>query len=175
MRSSVHDGSLILLIAIFSRSYIRFVAARASGEVPTGATWQRSFVETHPLYMRDSIVSAPIAYDLLREAAALGLGERVSSRLLGEEASRYVESTSTHIAASAASGGSIADSHVASGSITSTAAASRPPATGVRMRGKSFAEEVHEHASNFRLVKALVDRFVPRLALFYLSLPCNAL
>ena len=146
------------------RSYVRFVAARSTGEAPTGASWQRSFVTSHPAYARDSVVSAPIAYDLLREAASLGLGERVAPLLLGEEAARFVRSKSA--APLPAAGGNmspplgrgVAGASSVPLSTSSTAAPRVPAAAGVRLRGKSFAEEVQERASSSKLVKALVDR-----------------
>lgn len=39
---------------------------RASGEVWTLAHWMRHFVQTHPEYKRDSVVSECINYDMLK-------------------------------------------------------------------------------------------------------------
>lgn len=47
--------------------YLDFLSKRASGELMTGAAWQRQFVRNHPAYRRDSIVTPDICYDLLKE------------------------------------------------------------------------------------------------------------
>ena len=111
-------------------------------------------MRAHPAYAHDSVVSAPIAYDLLREAAALGAGERASPALLGEEAARYVEA-----AAAATARGGAASSAASTAAAGGAAGGRHPPAAGVRMRGKSFAEEVHERAAGSALVRALVERY----------------
>ena len=47
--------------------YMKFLSDRASGELVTGAAWQRDFVKNHPLYQNDSVVSDEVAYDLMKE------------------------------------------------------------------------------------------------------------
>eukprot|EP00357_Protocruzia_adherens_P033027 CAMPEP_0115018550 /NCGR_PEP_ID=MMETSP0216-20121206/28883_1 /TAXON_ID=223996 /ORGANISM="Protocruzia adherens, Strain Boccale" /LENGTH=597 /DNA_ID=CAMNT_0002389787 /DNA_START=607 /DNA_END=2400 /DNA_ORIENTATION=- len=48
------------------REYVDFIAKRASGEIPTNATWMRDFIVNHPNYNRDSIVTEKINYDLMK-------------------------------------------------------------------------------------------------------------
>lgn len=64
--------------------YLCLIAKRATGELPTAATWMRRFVRAHPDYLHDSVVSSSIAYDLLKECQAIGEGERHCPELLGE-------------------------------------------------------------------------------------------
>jgi len=46
-------------------SYLDFLLLRAKGEIPTGASYQRHFVLSHPDYKHDSVLSDRIAYDLI--------------------------------------------------------------------------------------------------------------
>jgi glutamate--cysteine ligase catalytic subunit len=46
--------------------YLDFLMARAKGEVKTDARFIREFVMNHPKYEKDSVVSDPIMYDLLK-------------------------------------------------------------------------------------------------------------
>ncbi|TYZ59726.1 hypothetical protein PybrP1_006638 [[Pythium] brassicae (nom. inval.)] len=64
--------------------YLCLIAKRASGELPTAATWMRRFVRAHPDYAHDSVVSSSIAYDLLRECQDIGEGLKQCPELLGE-------------------------------------------------------------------------------------------
>lgn len=48
-----------------TRTYLRFLAARAKGVIPTGATMIRNFVMKHPAYQKDSRLNNQINYDLL--------------------------------------------------------------------------------------------------------------
>ncbi|KAJ1925125.1 glutamate--cysteine ligase [Tieghemiomyces parasiticus] len=45
--------------------HLALVGDRASGKLPTCAEWMRSFIQHHPQYHQDSIVSAPINHDLM--------------------------------------------------------------------------------------------------------------
>jgi len=47
----------------------------------TAATWMREFVTSHPSYMKDSVISEEINYDLLQRIAHLS--EKPCSKLLG--------------------------------------------------------------------------------------------
>ena len=47
-------------------TYLSFIAQRASGQIPTTATWLRSFVQTHPEYKSDSVIGAGVEYDLVK-------------------------------------------------------------------------------------------------------------
>ncbi|DBA00576.1 TPA: hypothetical protein N0F65_007705 [Lagenidium giganteum] len=64
--------------------YLCLIAKRATGELPTAATWMRRFVRAHPDYAHDSVVSSTIAYDLLQECQAIGEGSVQCLELLGD-------------------------------------------------------------------------------------------
>ncbi|RUP43560.1 glutamate-cysteine ligase-domain-containing protein [Jimgerdemannia flammicorona] len=63
--------------------YLELVRKRADGTLVTGATWMRNFVQNHPYYRQDSVVSQEINYDLVREIARIGRGEVIVPELLG--------------------------------------------------------------------------------------------
>jgi glutamate--cysteine ligase catalytic subunit len=63
--------------------YLDFVSQRASGQLTTAATWMRTFVQHHPDYQHDSIVSQQINYDLLKTIQALGNRQLAVPTLLG--------------------------------------------------------------------------------------------
>lgn len=52
--------------------YLKFVSKRASGEIPSTALFIRNFVNAHPAYKHDSIVSEEISYDLIKYLGRLG-------------------------------------------------------------------------------------------------------
>merc|ERR1711990_848950 len=54
--------------------YLTFIEKRATGELLTPASWMRNFVRGHPDYKFDSVVSAGIAYDLVKTCNDIGLG-----------------------------------------------------------------------------------------------------
>jgi len=45
------------------------------GQLVTPATWMRSFVQQHPKYQHDSVVSDEVAYDLLTACADIAAGK----------------------------------------------------------------------------------------------------
>ena len=45
--------------------YLKLIEKKASGELKTTANWMRSFVQSHPKYNYDSLVTNEIAYDLM--------------------------------------------------------------------------------------------------------------
>jgi len=45
---------------------LNFLSDRAKGAVPTGATFIRQFVYSHPAYNKDSQLNQEINYDLLK-------------------------------------------------------------------------------------------------------------
>eukprot|EP00043_Microstomoeca_roanoka_P028431 m.17993 g.17993 ORF g.17993 m.17993 type:complete len:683 (+) comp8403_c0_seq1:65-2113(+) len=47
-------------------AYLNFIGARASGKVATTAQWIREFVQNHPDYNHDSVITDRINYDLLK-------------------------------------------------------------------------------------------------------------
>ena len=52
--------------------YLDLIRHRASGDLWTGAKWQRHFVRSHPEYKQDSVVSERVCYDLLRAVEVVG-------------------------------------------------------------------------------------------------------
>lgn len=65
-------------------AYLSLIAKRATGELPTAATWMRRFVRAHPDYAHDSVVPSSIAFDLLKECQDIGEGVKQCPELLGE-------------------------------------------------------------------------------------------
>lgn len=65
------------------QQYLKLIQRRASGEISTMATWMRNFVTNHPDYMKDSIVSEKINYDLLKTAHGVQTGQIPAPKLLG--------------------------------------------------------------------------------------------
>lgn len=63
--------------------YLDFIAARARGDLMTPATWMRKFVQEHPKYKQDSIVSDEIAYDLMIACDEIGCGRRKCPEVVG--------------------------------------------------------------------------------------------
>ncbi|CCI41029.1 unnamed protein product [Albugo candida] len=64
--------------------YLDLIIKRATGELPTIATWMRQFVRGHPEYKKDSVVSSSIAYDLLVNCQDIGEGVKHCPDLLGD-------------------------------------------------------------------------------------------
>lgn len=62
----IDEENLDAISRLKIKRYVNFVRQRADGTIPTQASWTRSFVETHPLYQKDSVVTGEIANDLLR-------------------------------------------------------------------------------------------------------------
>jgi hypothetical protein len=63
--------------------YLRFVAGRATGEIMTGASWQRAFVAGHPEYRQDSVVPPSVVYDMLQQLDAIAAAREAAPSLLG--------------------------------------------------------------------------------------------
>lgn len=64
--------NLVLMYSFIFHQYMILICKRASGELKTAATWIREFVQKHPAYKQDSVVSQEIAYDLVMEMRAIG-------------------------------------------------------------------------------------------------------
>ncbi|KAL6079062.1 glutamate--cysteine ligase [Balamuthia mandrillaris] len=64
--------------------YVTLIKKRASGELMTPATWIRHFVQSHPAYNSDSIITDEINYDLLKTCMQATNGEIVIPELLGD-------------------------------------------------------------------------------------------
>ncbi|GMM38762.1 glutamate--cysteine ligase [Saccharomycopsis crataegensis] len=72
--------------------YLKLIAYRASGKIPTLASYIRQFVMQHPDYKHDSIVSHDINYDLLCHLRGIGdyRDEKALVGLFGEEIGEYL-------------------------------------------------------------------------------------
>lgn len=57
---------------------------RISGELLTPATWIRQFVQAHPDYKQDSVISPSIAADLMATCQGIGDGSIPCPELLGD-------------------------------------------------------------------------------------------
>ncbi|KAH9508373.1 hypothetical protein Btru_050936 [Bulinus truncatus] len=55
--------------------YLKLISMRASGKLVTSARWMRNFVQQHPEYKKDSVVSDSIAYDLLCRIVKISRGK----------------------------------------------------------------------------------------------------
>ncbi|CAM9700318.1 unnamed protein product [Phaeothamnion confervicola] len=64
--------------------YMELIRQRATGQLPTTASWMRAFVRAHPAYRGDSVVPEEVAHDLLEECRAIGEGRRQAPELLGD-------------------------------------------------------------------------------------------
>lgn len=80
---SLNDGSNTELIEKINR-YLKLISDRASQKAKTTARLMRDFVDKHPKYAHDSIVSDEVAYDLLHMMDKIGKGEVVSTELFGD-------------------------------------------------------------------------------------------
>ncbi|KAF8813858.1 glutamate-cysteine ligase catalytic subunit [Phlegmacium glaucopus] len=66
------------------QSYLELVRRRSNGTLLTPATWMRNFVQSHPDYKKDSVVSKVINYDLLLAVDEIERGVRSAADLLPE-------------------------------------------------------------------------------------------
>mmetsp|Transcript_103204 Transcript_103204/g.298575 ORF Transcript_103204/g.298575 Transcript_103204/m.298575 type:complete len:682 (+) Transcript_103204:45-2090(+) len=64
--------------------YLTFIKRRALGELVTPATFIRDFVQKHPEYKKDSIITQGIAYDLVLACDEIGRGVRPCPEVLGD-------------------------------------------------------------------------------------------
>ena len=55
-------------------AYLDFVAAKARGDLMTTAQWMRKFIQGHPHYQRDSVVTDEISFDLLKRMQDISEG-----------------------------------------------------------------------------------------------------
>ncbi|KAJ1731681.1 glutamate--cysteine ligase [Coemansia biformis] len=65
------------------RRQLQLVRRRASGKLCTLATWMRNFVQNHPDYRHDSVVSPSINYDMLCTMNDIEEGRAAAPELLG--------------------------------------------------------------------------------------------
>ncbi|GAM28064.1 hypothetical protein SAMD00019534_112400 [Acytostelium subglobosum LB1] len=65
--------------------YFSLIGKRASGELMTMSTWTRHFVQNHPSYKHDSVVSQEIQNDLLQRCFQITNGSTHEPKLLSAE------------------------------------------------------------------------------------------
>jgi len=66
------------------QQYLTFISLRAEGKLLTPAAWIRKFVQTHPDYRGDSVVTPSIAYDLTVACDQIGQGRLACPELHGD-------------------------------------------------------------------------------------------
>jgi len=64
--------------------YLAFVSSRASGELMSNAAYIRQFVQNHPKYNKDSVVTSEIAHDLMMHCKGIGEGEIRCPEIYGD-------------------------------------------------------------------------------------------
>ncbi|EDO46274.1 predicted protein, partial [Nematostella vectensis] len=74
--------------------YLKLISRRASGELMTTARWMREFIQSHPDYKHDSVVSERINYDLLNTCNKIANGELKCPELIGSPVSKTTASLS---------------------------------------------------------------------------------
>ncbi|PSN53525.1 Glutamate--cysteine ligase [Blattella germanica] len=65
------------------QQYLKLIQRRASGDLQTTARWIRQFVQSHPEYRHDSVVSDRVNYDLLKRIHGIQTGDIPCPELLG--------------------------------------------------------------------------------------------
>ena len=71
----------------FTTLFIR-ICPFSTGELLTTAQWIRKFVEVHPEYKQDSVVSESICYDLMNTFDRITRGELGAPQLFGKPTSK---------------------------------------------------------------------------------------
>lgn len=136
----------------------------------TGATWQRQFIVSHPLYRHDSVVPAAVVHDLLARIHRVATGVEAAPDLVGASAPPPLVVDDGDLVGGSAAKGASAPAAAGAGAAGSGGGGSAAPRTrrigpavalapGVRMRGRSFAEEVRTTASQHTVIKALIERY----------------
>lgn len=123
-------------------TYMDLLIARSRGELPTTATWMREFVQKHPDYKGDSVVSEKIASDLVHYCDKLSNGEIQDEALMG---SNKIFHISTEDA-----------------SRVNLQSKPTPQMLKNRLRGASFHEEIQGDSRllyRCSLVRSLVDKY----------------
>lgn len=64
--------------------YLGLISSRANGKLKTFARWQRDFVQSHPDYKHDSVITPSINYDLITTLADIEQGKKGDASLLGD-------------------------------------------------------------------------------------------
>ncbi|CAF0933698.1 unnamed protein product [Didymodactylos carnosus] len=68
--------------------YLNLISKRAAGTLLTNAAWMRQFVENHPKYKHNSVVTDEITYDLLWKMHKISAGEEDCQLVLPRMASK---------------------------------------------------------------------------------------
>ncbi|CAD6578906.1 MAG: hypothetical protein CYPHOPRED_000704 [Cyphobasidiales sp. Tagirdzhanova-0007] len=76
------------------QKYFDLIKQRANGTLKTTATWIREFVQNHPEYRHDSVVSQGINFDLIHAIDEIERGVRSEESLLGKD---YVGSDNVEV------------------------------------------------------------------------------
>jgi glutamate--cysteine ligase catalytic subunit len=63
--------------------YLHLIEQRSRGKLVTTAVWMRQFVQDHPAYAQDSVISQEIAHDLMMTCQKIGTGEVQCPEILG--------------------------------------------------------------------------------------------
>jgi len=63
--------------------YLRFIEARATGEILTEAMWFRKFVSLHAAYKQDSVLTQEIVFDLMAAVHLVAESQLKAPQLLG--------------------------------------------------------------------------------------------
>jgi glutamate--cysteine ligase catalytic subunit len=61
------------------KSHVHLIRQRVTGERKTGATWMREFIQKHPKYQHDSIITHEINYDLMQAILHLESSDLLNS------------------------------------------------------------------------------------------------
>lgn len=64
------------------RKYLNLIKHRADGTLLTAATWMRQFVDKHPAYKHDSVITKEVNYDLIKAVDAIEKGTLKAPDLL---------------------------------------------------------------------------------------------
>jgi len=65
-------------------NYLELIKLRGRGDLPTAAQWIRRFVDEHPEYQHDSVITQGVAFDLLQKVKDISLGQQPCPELLGK-------------------------------------------------------------------------------------------
>ena len=161
--------------------YLRLIVGRATGDVQTGATWQRAFVRAHAEYRGDGVVPPAVAADLLREVLAVVEGRVAAPELRGSEAPPPIVVTDEFLARleSETERGPAVALHVlaseAAASAAAAEAASAAEAAGMAsaaqqepnrpLRGASFVDEVGDLRFECAALSRIVERYKEKWSL----------
>ena len=135
--------------------YLRLVADRARGIAQSGATWTRAFVQSHPDYKQDSVVSPSIAHDLLRRMDDVASGKVIDKDLLCAAAELHAANAAAAQSDAALGQGGAEGGPEAPGAAIAPVAR---PSSDALLRGASFAEELRS-VQDCLVLQSLVSQY----------------